>query len=463
MFVEGRFVTGSTMGHVVRMTATGALGITFVFIVDAANLFWVSMLGDPRLVAAIGFAFAIQYFSVSSGVGLMIAATALTSRTIGAGNRPEARRIAGSAVAMACIGQAITAGTMLTFRYEILEFAGASGDTLELAARYLGITLPSLVIMAGGLVASGVLRAEGDGKRAMFVTLTSGSVSMFIDPFMIYGLGLGLDGAAAGLVISRCILMGMAMLFATRVHDLIAWPSWPDIRRHAWPYLAIALPAILTQQATPFGNYILTKVLSQFGDGAVAGWAVVGRLSVVVFGGIFSLSGAIGGIFGQNFGARKYDRLATTYRDATLFCLCYTLVAWAILMLLHERIVTTFGLGPDGATVLWAFTHVGAGAFCLTGAFFVANAAFNTLGRPTLATALTWVRDGALTLPVAIWLAAYAGAAGVIYAQAVLGVAMGALAALWGWHFVRNIATAPPEVDLKTRRGWRDINRFRRR
>jgi thiamine biosynthesis lipoprotein ApbE len=45
----------------------------------------------------------------------------------------------------------------------------------------------------------------------------------------------------------------------------------------------------------------------------------------------------------------------------------------------------------------------------------------------------------------------------------VLGVAMGALAALWGWHFVRNIATAPPQVDLKTRRGWRDINRFRRR
>ena len=463
MSVQGRFLTGSTMGHVVRMTATGALGITFVFIVDAANLFWVSMLGDARLVAAIGFAFAIQFFSVSSGVGLMIAATALTSRSIGAGDRAEARRIAGSAVVMACIGQAITAGTVLAFRCPILEFAGASGETLDLAARYLAITLPSLVVMAGGLVASGVLRAEGDGKRAMFVTLTSGSVSMVVDPVLIYGLGFGLDGAAAGLVLSRCILLCAALYFATRVHDLIAWPTAADVRRHAWPYLAIALPAILTQQATPFGNYILTKVLSQFGDGAVAGWAVVGRLSVVVFGGIFSLSGAIGGIFGQNFGARQYDRLITTYRDAILFCLGYTLVAWGLLVALNDRIVSAFGLGPDGATVIWAFTHIGAGAFCFTGAFFVANAAFNTLGRPTLATVLTWVRDGALTLPVAIWLAAYAGAAGVIYAQAVLGVAMGALAALWGWHFVRNIATAPPQVDLKTRRGWRDINRFRRR
>jgi hypothetical protein len=51
----------------------------------------------------------------------------------------------------------------------------------------------------------------------------------------------------------------------------------------------------------------------------------------------------------------------------------------------------------------------------------------------------------------------------VIYAQAVLAVLVGLLAALWGWHFVRNIGTAPPELDLETRRGWRDINRFRRR
>ena len=61
---EGRFLTGSTMGHVIRMTLTGAIGITFVFIVDAANLFWISQLGDPTLVAAIGFAFAIQFLSV---------------------------------------------------------------------------------------------------------------------------------------------------------------------------------------------------------------------------------------------------------------------------------------------------------------------------------------------------------------------------------------------------------------
>ena len=59
--------------------------------------------------------------------------------------------------------------------------------------------------MAVGLVGSAVLRAEGDGKRAMFVTLTSGTISMAVDPFLILYLGWGIDGAAWALVVSRVV------------------------------------------------------------------------------------------------------------------------------------------------------------------------------------------------------------------------------------------------------------------
>ncbi|MEP5089697.1 MAG: MATE family efflux transporter, partial [Paracoccaceae bacterium] len=208
---QGRFLTGSTMGHVARMTATGALGITFVFLVYAANLFWISKLGDPRFVAAIGFAFAIQFFSVSSGVGLLIAATVLVSRTIGQGDPAKARRQAGSACAFGLTTQFCMAGMIILFRYEILDLAGAKGETLHLSARYLVLTLPSLSFMVIGLVASGVLRADGDGKRAMYVTLVSGAIAIFADPFFIVWLGLGLDGAAISQNIFRIVMMGTAL------------------------------------------------------------------------------------------------------------------------------------------------------------------------------------------------------------------------------------------------------------
>ena len=125
---EGRFLSGGTMGHVVRMTATGAMGITFVFLVDAANLFWVSQLGDVRLVAAIGFAYVIQFFSVSVAVGLMIGATAVISRSIGAGNREQARRQAGAGIIIAMGTLVVVTSLIVLLRHPLVQMAGGAAD-----------------------------------------------------------------------------------------------------------------------------------------------------------------------------------------------------------------------------------------------------------------------------------------------------------------------------------------------
>lgn len=440
---DGRFLTGSTMGHVVRMTATGAMGITFVFLVDAANLLWIAQLGDPQLVAAIGFAYAVQFFSVSVGVGLMIAATALISRSIGQGERAMARRQAGAGIAIAVVIQTGVAALIVLFRHELLALAGAEGETARLAARYLAITIPSLVTMAFGLICSGVLRADGYGAKAMYITLLSGFVLLIIDPILIFGLGWGLDGAAIGLVLFRIALMALGIYFAIIQMKLVERPRLRTFRRILLPFMAVAGPAIATQMSTPVGNYLLTGVMAEFGDEAVAAWAVVGRLTVVVFGGIFALSGAIGGIFGQNFGAGQIDRVRSTYRDALIFCGIYTMVAWGLLLAATPFVIRAFALPPEGAEVLRAFTLVGVGGFVFVGALFVSNAAFNNLGKPARSTVVNWLKDAGVSWPLAVWLAPIFGATGVIYGQALAGVVIGALAAIWGWHYVAGLRAVP--------------------
>jgi hypothetical protein len=191
------------MGHVVRMTATGALGITFIFLVDATNLFWVSQLGNPQLVAAIGFAYAVQFFSVSVAVGLMIAATALISRSVGRGEADLARRQAGAACVIAVALMCIVVALIVGFRHALVGLAGAEGETARLAARYLASTVPSLLPMCVALVLSGTLRAYGYGAKAMYITMFSGFVLLVLDPILILYLRMGLDGAAIGLVLFR--------------------------------------------------------------------------------------------------------------------------------------------------------------------------------------------------------------------------------------------------------------------
>jgi Na+-driven multidrug efflux pump len=353
---------------------------------------------------------------------------------------------------------------VVALREPLLRLAGAEDEALRLASRYLALSLPSLAIMAVGLCGSAALRAVGDGARAMFITLSGGFTAMLLDPVLIYGLGLGLDGAAIGIWVFRCVMALVALWFCIRAHDLLAHPNLPAVRQTAPRFAAVALPAILTQMAAPAGNYLLTGVIAGFGDAAVAAWAVINRLTVVAYGGLFSLAGAIGGIFGQNYGAKLYDRLRSTYRDAVIFCVIYALVTWALLVAVSGAVADGFGLRGEAAQILRAFTHVGAGGFVFAGLLFVCNAAFNTLGRPTRASVLNWIKETALMWPAALWLAGPFAAQGVVYAQALVGALVGLLAVVWGWQYVRAIGhQITPSVDLGTRRAYRDVNRYRRR
>ncbi|MFL2786152.1 MAG: MATE family efflux transporter [Paracoccaceae bacterium] len=444
---QGRFLTGSTMGHVLRMTLAGTAGITFMFLVDAANLFWISQLGDIQLLAAIGYAFAIQFFSISFGLGLMIAATAIVSKSIGQSQYDLARQQASSAMILAFLVQAFVAFLIVIYRQKFVALSGAEGETAALTERYLLLTLPTLPIMAIGLVGGAILRAEGDALRAMLVTMVSGGIAMLIDPFLIISLDLRLDGAAIALWISRLAMAGLALWFVIGKHNLMARPTLKSLIATSGIFFAISVPVILTQLASPVANYLLTKIISDFGDSAVAAWAVINRLTVVAFGGIFSLSGAVGGIFGQNFGAQKFERLRSTYRDAIIFCIGYTVLAWALLMLASNFIANVFGLDPEGADILWAFTHIGAAAFVFTAVMFVASAAFNNMGKPIWSTALNWFRDGLLTLPAALWLSGIFAANGVIYAQGMVAFVAGILATFWGFWFIKSAQQSRSELD----------------
>jgi len=265
-------------------------------------------------------------------------------------------------------------------------------------------------------------------------------VAMLVDPLFILGLNWGFEGAAWGMVVSRTVSAVLSIWFVVRVHNMVGPVSRQALHTLLKPFLAIAIPAVLTQLSTPFGNYVLTKVISTYGDAAVAGWAVASRIAVLAFGGIFSLSGAIGGIIGQNFGAERMNRVKQTYRDALIFCVIYTLVSWGILALFREPVANLFGLVGLSREVLLAFMLIGAGGYMFAGALFVSNAAFNNLGKPIYSTFCNWFRDGILIFPCCVMMGWWLAAPGIVYGQALSAVLAGAAAMIWGWCFVGRLA-----------------------
>ena len=434
-----RFVAGSTMRHVAVMTATGSVGLVAIFSVDLLSLLYISWLGDPRLTAGVGLATIVLFFATSINVGLMIAVGALVSRALGAGERAEARRLAASSLAHMAVTSTIVAAVLFPLLPAVLSVLGAGPETLPVAERFLWITLPSNALMALGMGFSGVLRAVGDARRAMYVTLAGALVTAALDPLLIFALGLGVEGAAVATVVSRLVFALVGYRGAVAVHDLVAQPRLSDALADARATFAIALPAVLTNVATPIANGFLAGVLARYGDGAIAANAIVDRLVPVAFGGIFALSGAVGPILGQNWGSGRFDRMGRVLRDAMVFMTAYVVAVWALLVLARGPLTRAFNAEGLTADLVAFFCLVSGAIWLFNGLLFVANAAFNNLGFPLLSTAFNWGRATLGTMPFAAIGATWYGPEGAIAGVGVGSFIFGTAAAVTAFGTVRRL------------------------
>ena len=444
-----KFVEGSTMRHVVVMTATGSVGLISIFIVDFLNLFYISRLGQQELAAAVGYAGTVLFFTTSVCIGLTIASSALVSRALGARERADARRLAGSSVVFALAINAALAALTLPFLGPLLSLLGATGRTHDIAWRFLMIVVPWTPALGLGMTCSGLLRATGDARRSMYVTLAGGIFTAIFDPIFIFLLGLGVDGAAIVSVLSRCVLALVGLHGCIRVHDLIARPTRAAALADARALSAIAVPAVLANVATPIGNAFVTAGIARHGDSAVAGYAVIGRVLPVAFGAIFALSSSVGPILGQNLGARRYDRLQGAIRDSLIFILIYCTAMWGALALLREPIVQVFGVTGEGAALIRFFCVYIAGTFMFVGILFVANSAFNNLGFATWSTVVNWGRATLGTIPFVLIGARYS-AEGVLAGQALGGVLFGIAAIAVCFRLVGRMS-GPPAAPAEAR------------
>ncbi len=457
---QARFLDGSLMRHISVMALTASVGLMAVFIVDLVDMIFISMLGRDELAAAVGYAGAILFFTSSFGIGMSIAAGALVARALGAGEPHTARRRAATALLYGVGFGALFAALVWINVPALARLVGASGVTLELATQYLRIIIPSLPLLIAAMIGGAVLRAHGDARRAMLSTIGAGAVNAVLDPILIFGFDLELTGAALASVAARAAMAFLALYPVFRWHGGLDKPTPAEFRIDFPAIMTIALPAILTQFATPVGQAYVTRAMADFGEDAVAGMAIIGRLIPVAFGVIFALSGAIGPIIGQNFGAGQHERVRGALRDGLLFTFVVVLVVTTLLYLMRAPIADLFDAQGMARSLVYLFCGPLALAWFFNGVIFVANAAFNNLGHPFYSTWINWGRHTLGTIPFVIAGGAIWGAPGVLIGQAVGGVLAAGIALTLAARVTRRAADTAPEQPHPYQRQARQMQLF---
>ena len=435
---QAKFVEGNLFRHVTVMALSASVGLMAIFVVDLINMVYISWLGDPDLTAAIGYAGAVMFFTTAIGIGLSIGVTVLVAQAVGARNADLARSRATVGLALGGgLGVLFTA-VVWVFLPQIVDLIGATGRTADEALNFLRIYTLSQPLLIVAILGAAILRAYGEARRAMMVTVWGAVALAALDPVLILWLKMELTGAAIAGAGSRCVMLAVAL-----------WPVWRRIGGFApitsaamadflRPFVAISAPAILTQMATPVGQALVTRMVGVYGEPAVAGMAIAGRLTPVAFAMIFALSGALGPIVGQNLGAGRMDRVARVFRDSIIFTGLIIATVSLALFLFRAPLADLFQAEGVTRDLVYLFCGPLSLLFFFNGLIFVSNALCNNLGRPFWSTVVNWGRHTLGTLPPAMWLGGIWGAQGVLIGQAVGGVIFGLIALWMGWYAIRH-------------------------
>ncbi len=425
-----KFVEGNLFRHVAVMALTSSVGLMAIFVVDLINIVYISWLGDAEATAALGYAGTVLFFTTAFGIGLAIGVSALVSRAVGARDLALARERATSGFVLSAAFGAVFAALVWVALPQIVALLGATGGTAEKALWFLRLMIPSQPLLMIGMIGGGVLRSHGDARRAMMLTVWAAVALAIMDPILILWADLGLTGAALAGWGSRLVMAGMALWPVWRHYGGFSVVNLRILRVDLEPLAVISGPAILTQLATPMGQAFVTRFVAGYGEAAVAGMAIVGRLTPVAFGVIFALSGAIGPIIGQNLGAGRLDRVRRAFWDSVIFSGIVIVAMSALLFVLRAPIADVFHAQGMTRELVYLFCGPLSLMFFFNGLIFIANATCNNLGAAFQSTLVNWARHTIGTVPFALWLAVDYGPKGVLIGQSLGGIVFG-IVAIW--------------------------------
>jgi putative MATE family efflux protein len=336
-----------------------------------------------------------------------VGASSLLAIYLGEKDYDRANRVLGNVIVMNIILSALVMVVGLVWLDPILMLFGASDDTLLYAHEYMEIILYGNILTHLYFGLNAMLRSAGHPRFSMTATIVAVVVNIILDPIFIFGLDMGVRGAALATIISQAIAVTWQVTKFTNKNELVRFHRgiWRLNRHITFRALAIGMSPFLYNIADCVVVIIINNQLKAFGgDTAIASYGVINRLTFVFAMMVMGLNQGMQPIAGYNYGAGQYDRML---RSFYLTCKYATYVMGAVFILGEccPRLVTQmFTHDPE----LLDFTIKPMRIICSTmliiGFQLVTGNLFTSIGRAGKAIFLSLTRQVLYLIPLALFL-----------------------------------------------------------
>ncbi len=396
----------------------------------------------PRLaimvLAALGFAFPINFIGNSANIGLGAGTMSAVSRALGQDDPEKARRHAAAAILLGLFVMSILVGLMLLAAPYILPIAGASGEVASMAFGYLLIIMPGLVLVSVASMSNNILRAGGEAILPSSIMILGAFVNIVLDPFLIFGWGpfprMELQGAALATLIGNAIGAAYGfyiVLFHRKAVDFIGM-TFKSMKR-AWSIIGqVGVPAAGTNIIVPVSTFAAVAIIGNvLGETDVAAFTVASRVELISVGLLYALSACIGAITGRNGGAGKTARVREAFRVCYLICVIWGTALAVVLAIFAPQIAGVFTSDDVLIAKIIPYFYIVPATVFAYGFVFVSAAGLNALGRPMFGLVYTVIRSLFLyisLIAIGVWTA---GLVGAFVGVAVANIVSGLIAIVW--------------------------------
>ena len=272
--------------------------------------------GKEALAAVGGSTGTLINLLVGFFVGLASGASVIIAQLFGARRAQDVSRAVHTTIALALSSGALLTAVGLLCAGGILELMGTPQEVMAYALPYLDIYFLGMIPQLVYNIGSGVLRAVGDSRRPMLFLICAALTNIVLDILLVLGLNLGVRGAAIATVLSQvvsAVLILVSLCHAQPVYRL----HFRRIRFHGdmlARIVRIGLPAGLQSVMYSLSNMIIQASVNGFGTDVMAAWTAYGKIDGLYWMMISAFGVSITTFAGQNFGARRYDRMRRSVR-----------------------------------------------------------------------------------------------------------------------------------------------------
>ena len=383
---------------------------------NIVDSWFVSRVSEQALTA-VSLAFPAQNLMIGLATGTAVGVNALMGRALGAGLRERADKVANNGVFLAVVGFVISALLGLTCSDLFFRSQTQVENIIQMGNDYLRIVTIGSLGMFCQIMYERLLQGTGRSILSMYTQGMGAIINIILDPIFIFGLKMGVAGAAVATIIGQFCGCALAIYFNHKTNTDITLslrgfrPNW----RLIGEIYAIGLPSVIMIAIGSVMTFLMNKILITYHaahETAATAFGVYFKLNSFIFMPIFGLNNGVIPIVAYNYGAQNRRRMMATIKRSALYACCImvfgTVLFWAIpdtLLRLFDASDVMLAAGVPALRIISL-------SFCMAGACIALGSSFQALGKSMYSMVTSIVRQLVFLIPIAYVLARYGASVG---------------------------------------------------